>query len=324
MFNRQLVLVAVDRATKVRRVMEVALGIARAREADIHVINVVPHRAASVSASVAPWVVGGHDGAVDLRARLRSILQSSDDGVHVRSITLRGEPERVVPAYAGLHQASILVVESHYGTSRFWRSGRVVDELARRSPMPLLVLPKRRRRDRDQRGLHRILTPFDFSIASAVALRTAADLSRRHGARVTLVHALTDVPGRMVFSGSEAWEVVRRLPAQLEAVADRLRRKAASVGAGDVDAEVATGTSDVAILEMVERRDADLVVMGVAHRSWLDRLAFGSTLRRLLRRVTVPVLVVPVVAGDNPWPDEAGLGEVSSRMRTDSVERVAA
>jgi nucleotide-binding universal stress UspA family protein len=200
----------------------------------------------------------------------------------------------------------------------------VVDELARRSPMPLLVLPRRRRRDRDERGLHRILTPFDFSIASAVALRTAADLSRRYGARVTLVHALTDVPGRMVFSGSEAWEVVRRLPAQLEAVADRLRRKAASVGAGDVDTEVATGASEVAILEMAERRDADLIVMGVAHRSWLDRLAFGSTLRRLLRRATVPVLVVPVVAGDHAWSDEPGLDEISSRVWTHPVERVAA
>lgn len=113
----------------------------------------------------------------------------------------------------------------------------------------------------------------------------------------------------MVFSGSEAWEEVRRLPAQLKALADRLRRKAASVGAADVDTEVAPGASEVAILEMVERRDADLIVRGVAHRSWLDRLAFGSTLRRLLRRVTVPVLVVPVIAGDNPWPDEAGLGK---------------
>jgi nucleotide-binding universal stress UspA family protein len=116
----------------------------------------------------------------------------------------------------------------------------------------------------------------------------------------------------MVLSGSEAWAVVRRLPARLEAVADRLRRTAAFVGEGDVDTEVATGASEIAILEMVERSDADLIVMGVAHRSWLDRLAFGSTLRRLLRRVTVPVLVVPVVAGDNPWPDEAGVGKVSS------------
>ena len=59
----------------------------------------------------------------------------------------------------------------------------------------------------------------------------------------------------MVFSGGEAWEVVRRLPAQVEAVAERLRRKAAFFGADDVDTEVATGVADGAILEIATRSD---------------------------------------------------------------------
>ena len=58
------------------------------------------------------------------------------DGVHVRPVTLRGEPERVIPAYAQLHQAAVLVVERDYGSSRFWRNGRVVDEMARRRRYP--------------------------------------------------------------------------------------------------------------------------------------------------------------------------------------------
>ena len=69
-----------------------------------------------------------------------------------------------------------LVVERDYGSSRFWRNSRVVDAMARRSPIPLLVLPKRRTTERDESAPRRILTPIDFSIASAVALRTAVDL----------------------------------------------------------------------------------------------------------------------------------------------------
>jgi nucleotide-binding universal stress UspA family protein len=231
----------------------------------------------------------------------------------------------VIPAYAQLHEATVLVVEGDYGSSRFWRNGRVVDDVARRSPIPLLVLPKRLTNGRDDSALRRILTPVDFSIASAVALRTALDLSRRDGARVTVLHAMKDVPRNMVFSGSEAWEVVRRLPAQKEAVAERLRRKAAFLGADAVDTEVATGVVDGAILEIARRSDANLIVMGIAHRSWLDRVLFGSTLRRVLRRATVPVLAIPVVAGAHAWPNEHDVDQLNSSVWAESsVERVAA
>ena len=322
MFKRQLVLVAIDHATDVERTMGAALSTAKARGADVHVIQVAPHRAVHLGdRSGLSTFEPDDDRGVNSRARLASVLRSTeDDGVHVQSVTLPGAPEQVIPAYAQLHRATMLVVERDYGSSRFWRNGRVVDGVARRSPMPLLVLPKRQRQERDRPALRRILAPVDFSIASAVALKTAVDLSRRHGARVTLLHALKDVPRHMVFSGSEAWTVVRRLPGQMAAVAERLRRKAVSFGAHDVDTEVATGLADGAILETATRSDADLIVMGIAHRSWLDRLLFGSTLRRVLRRTTVPVLVVPAVAGAHTWPDKPVV-----RVWTESaVDRVAA
>ena len=45
MLKRQLVLVAIDHATDVERTMDAALSTAKARGADVHVIQVVPHRA---------------------------------------------------------------------------------------------------------------------------------------------------------------------------------------------------------------------------------------------------------------------------------------
>ena len=241
-------------------------------------------------------------------------------GVRVRRVSLRGTPEQAIPAYAQLHQATLLVIERNYGRSRFWRNGRTAGEVARRSPVPVLVLPNRRARERGLRELRRILTPVDFSVASAVALRTAVDLSRRHDARVTVLHALQDVPRHMVFSGSQAWRIVRQLPARMEAVAERLRRRAVLLGAHDVETEVVTGDADSAIVRIAKRSDADLIVMGMANRSWFDRVAFGSTLRRLLPRATVPVLIVPVVAGTHAWPDSGGADLRSpSRFRSSST-----
>ena len=233
MLKRQLVLVAIDHATDVERTMATALSTAKARGADVHAIQVVPHRAVHVDDRRDLWPSKPHDGrGVAIGARLASMPRSADhDGVRVRRVTLRGEPAHVIPAYAQLHEASVLVVERDYGSSRFWRNGRVVDAMARRSPIPLLVLPKRRTTERDESAPRRILTPVDFSIASAVALRTAVELARRHGARLTLLHTLNDVPRHMTYSGGGAWEVIRRLPAQKRAAAERLRRKAAFFGA---------------------------------------------------------------------------------------------
>ncbi len=327
MVNRQLVLVAIDHATDMERTMAFALRTAKARGADVHAIQVVSHRAMHVDDRADLWALEPHDDrGVAVGARLASIPRSADhDGVRVRSVTLQGEPEHAIPAYAQLYEASVLVVERDYGSSRFWRNGRVVDAMARRSPIPLLVLPKRRTTERDESAPRRILTPIDFSVASAVALRTAVELARRHGARITLLHTLNDVTRHMTFSGGRAWEVIRRLPAQKEAAAAHLRRKAAFFGANDVDTEVATGLAHGAILEIARRSDPDLIVMGSAHRSWLDRMLFGSTLRRVLRQSTVPVLVVPVVAGARAWPNEHLVDQLGSRAWTDSdVGRVAA
>lgn len=152
--------------------------------------------------------------------------------------------------------------------------------------------------------------PVDSSIASAVALKTAVDLSTRDGAHLTLVHALRDVPRELVFGAGEAGELIRRLPERMTAIADALRRKAATAGAKHIETNVVTGLAHGAILDAADRNEADLIVMGVARRSWVDRMAFGSTLRRVLRRASVPVVVVPVTAGTQPWGalEETGPG----------------
>ena len=55
MLKRQLVLVAIDHATNVERTMEAALGTAKARGADVHAIQVVPHRAVPVDDRPNRW-----------------------------------------------------------------------------------------------------------------------------------------------------------------------------------------------------------------------------------------------------------------------------
>jgi nucleotide-binding universal stress UspA family protein len=139
------------------------------------------------------------------------------------------------------------------------------------------------------------------------------------------MHAMAEVPEHMIFSGGEAWGVARRVPAQTNAVAARLRRKAALFGADDVDTAVVTGGAGDAIPETATRKEADLVVMGIAHRSWIDRVLFGSTLRRVLRRATVPVLAIPVMAGARRRPNDPVVEQITNAAWSEPApDRVAA
>lgn len=90
------------------------------------------------------------------------------------------------------------------------------------------------------------------------------------------------------------------------AVGLRTAADATAFGVEEAEPVVTTGVPHRSIIEAAASTAADLIVMGVAPRTALDEAAFGSTLRAVLRRATIPVLVVPVVAGAQPWLEANG------------------
>jgi nucleotide-binding universal stress UspA family protein len=108
----------------------------------------------------------------------------------------------------------------------------------------------------------------------------------------------------MVFSGGEAWRVVQELPAKAKVLAERLKRKAIALGSGHAEPVVVTGDAHRRIVETAKDTNADLIVMGVGHRTWIDEAVSRSTLRAVLRHAKTPVLVVPVIGGGHEWIEE--------------------
>ena len=301
--NRSVVIVPVERATDVARVVRVATAIARS-PVDVHLVQVM------TADGLWPVEHGGREPAAwppDSEA-------PATEGAAVRTVRLRGKAEAIIPAYAQVVGARAIVVERDYGTPRIWRSAAVVRRLSRSSPVPVLVLPAQGPAlDRVARGdINRVVVAVDSSVGSAVALRTGVALARRHDARLTMLHAIENVPGHMVLSGSEAWRVMQRVPGQERQMAGELRRRAALLWDANAQAQVVTGDPDSAIVSAASEADTDLVVMGVAPRTAFDQWAFGSTLGSVLRRARTPVLVVPVVGGAEPWHENT-FGEDATR-----------
>lgn len=294
MFSRSLVVVPVDGSSQTEPTVQYAVSIAQRHGADVHVIQVVSRRSGTL------W--RAPESERRLRARLRALRPAVEQqGVSVRIVTLRGTHDSVISAYAQLNGASLVVVGHHYGSSRLWRNSSVASRLSRSSPVPVLVVPVLG--EAAAQPVKRILAAVDFTVSSAIALRTAADWSKRHGARLTMLHAMEPLD-QMALSGGEAWRLVQRLPAEVKVLSKRFKRKAMALGYVDAEPVVVTGDAFRGIVATAKETDADLIVMGVAPRSRVDEALSGSTLRAVLRRATVPVLVVPVVGGEHEWIDE--------------------
>ena len=293
----------VDFAPEMEATVSAAVALAKHCSAELHLLEVVAPRAPLFlddkrNTRSHPVMTKGD------WSRLVDLVRPAEVGrLRIRAFAYRGDPTEIVPAYLLLAKSTLLVIGQHYGTAPWRRSARFVSTLSRVAPIPVLVLPTRHSGPTRSFSFRHIVSAVDFTIASAVTVRTVVDLSRRSGARLTLVHALNDP--QITYSGGEAAKVARNLQAQAAAVGARLRKKVPADVRIRVDEHVTTGDPHRAILEVASRVDADLIVMGVAPRSRFDEMLAGSTLRNVLRRTNTPVLVLPVPAGAHKWLEQS-------------------
>lgn len=137
-----------------------------------------------------------------------------------------------------------------------------------------------------------ILSPLDFSEASAQAVQEARALAQATGARLVLMHAVHDpVFAYTDGSGYLTPATIERYESEIKR---RLDRVAAQLDAPDLTVEtlVQRGIPPQAICDAAERTHADLIVIGTHGRSGLGRWLLGSVAERVLRTAEVPVLTV--------------------------------
>lgn len=302
-----LFVVPVDFAPEMEATVSGAFALAKRCGTQVHLLEVVAPRARSV---LEDTPLDSRTRANQDRARLERSIQAAERAhIQVRTVAHRGDATSVILSYVQLTKARLVVIAQHYGASRWRRSTRIATTVSRAAPAPVLVVPPPLSAEKNSLApFTHIVSAVDFTIASAVAVRTVLDLIRRSGARLTLVHAVKHDPHHMVLSGGDARRVMTHLRGRGTQASEWLRRKIPADVRIRVDARVTTGHPHVGILDTASEVDADLIVMGVPPRSRLDEVLFGSTLRHVLRRATVPVLVLPVLAGAHKWSGEIDRG----------------
>jgi nucleotide-binding universal stress UspA family protein len=149
-----------------------------------------------------------------------------------------------------------------------------------------------------------VLVGYDDSRAGVAALRTGADLTRRVGGELRVVHAVptaTPLAAAPTMLPSDGFVVPppEDLEVQRERVRVDLEEHVREVLAGsDVSwhFDCVPGDAVTVLEEQAEQAGAYVVVVGTRHAGLgtaLDRLLTGSTSRGLQKRCRRPVLVVP-------------------------------
>jgi nucleotide-binding universal stress UspA family protein len=138
-----------------------------------------------------------------------------------------------------------------------------------------------------------ILVPLDGSVIAEQALAVGGSLARRAGVPLHLVAVQEPIPVAVTAEvGQYGVELERESRAELNqylaGVLDVTRRTQVM----DVQGQVIDGHAPEALTDYVEEHDIGLVAMTTHARSGLKRWVLGSVADRLLRQVSIPVLLL--------------------------------
>lgn len=289
------VLAATDLSAPADEAIRQADAWARAAEARLAVCHVLPNplRAnpffpeLNARLAVAASTLAARSGR-ELEERVSALTGRGPGEIEVR--VEEGDPLPMILRFAEQWDADLLVVGSHGagGVPRILL-GSVGDRAARYAHCSVLVA-------RPFRRSGRVLAATDLSQLSLRAVAEAAGIARRHGARLSVLHAVDSGPSLAAYAALE------RSGAPLGSLeeAGRRARQAAARSLADVltpleveaEALVEDGAAAPAILGAADRLGADLVVVGTHGRTGIARLALGSVAETVVRAAACPVLVV--------------------------------
>ena len=275
-----------------------AVSLARglAPQSELHLVHAYPHEPVAWT-EAKPWraMLGKgadrllHDVARDMgvEAGLRAIPDVS--------------PARALQAAAHELRADLIVVgSSHRNPIGRLLAGSVARGTLSGAPCPVAVAS----RGYEEKPFGVIGVGFDESPEARIALRIAARLARRAGARLRIVQAVSPplevvAPMYPVTYASHEWDAYGER--EIAMAREVVEGAAADLGPDLVaSGEVALGRARKELTALSE--DVDLLVMG--SRGWgpARRVLLGGTSHHLVHHAACPVLVVPRGAEDAEEP----------------------
>ena len=142
-----------------------------------------------------------------------------------------------------------------------------------------------------------IVVAVDFSNATDGVLAMASELARAFSARLRLFHVVEPEPSYTAygftpdeFPALHAYqeEAKRRASGKLDELLEKVKS-----GLTDATCQIAEGSPLHSLLDYVKEVNADFVVLGSHGHGAIASLLLGSVAEGMVRKATVPTLIVP-------------------------------
>jgi len=147
--------------------------------------------------------------------------------------------------------------------------------------------------------MKKILVPTDFSKPASIASDVAADIARRAGAEITLLHVIEEAVGNSLnvegqVSADAGWEekiftlkLIEKAKKQMAKLVEDPKFEGVRI-----KQELRVGTPYHGMNKIITEKKVDLVVMGTAGHSEMEQMIIGSNTEKVVRTANCPVLTM--------------------------------
>ncbi len=305
------VLVATDLTEACREAVHFAAALAKTLPATLELLHVVDMINVEELPEHTDPAVSDYVAAIRARLEERLSLQDVSLGVErARAETqgatcetklVEGRVWEVLLKRSQDTNASFVVVGPHakgpgervLGAFGEFLLGSTADRVVRHSRAPVWVVPATESSAAEE-PFRSLLVAVDFSPVSARSLEIAANLARKNGGELHLVHVLpTNYRGDSNSPCSDDLETAQTTVMANDGKA-RLHRVASAITGVTVHEHVRVAQRSIheEILDAARDTKASGIVMGSHSRSVIDQMVLGSTAERVSKRTTVPLLIV--------------------------------
>ncbi|HHX44259.1 MAG TPA: universal stress protein [Chloroflexi bacterium] len=310
------ILVPLDGSRLAEMVLPHLVALAPTFESRVTLLRVVEQEPSGQMRSVDPmeWRIS--------RAQAKAYLDEqatrlAEVGLETETALLEGQAADRIVEYARSNDADLILLSSHgrSGLSR-WNISSVVQKIILQSRVSTMIVRAYQPGIENLTGHHyrRILVPLDCSQRAEVSLSPMVTLARAHDAQVILAHVVRlpemTCPEPL---GDEDRALIERMTERNRFGAtqylDQLRERL------EIEAEVRIIVSDspsVALDDLVESEEVDLVVTSAHGRSARAKWPYGSVTIGLISYGSTPLLIVQDLPADRIEPTRA---EVAARER---------
>ena len=264
--------------------LDLAISVADAHEATLHVLNVADTNQPSlarIEGEVQDVLEGAGKEIVDEAA-----TKARSAGVDVTTAVVQGGPSRTIREYVEDREVDLVVMGTR-GQRTVERIilGSVTERVLRSSQVPVLVVPPDSDREYPP---EQVLVGTDGSDGSAAAVTESLEIC---AARTSELHALSVVESTLLGFDVRSSTLAEERERRDEDLLSSVRDQAAERGI-DVETTIEEGDVVETLNDYVAEHGIDLVVVGTHGRTGIDHRLLGSVTENLMRSASVPVLSV--------------------------------